>query len=818
MTTKVTAAVVVAAVLIQTGALCSCSKKEETTDDVAAPPKEITADMPWYDGKVIYVDKDIAESGVTGSWSILLGTAGDQILWSIEGYRPIDEPENPYMTEENFSIIRSFDMDGNHLCDIDASQVAKDFDPSADWCSLNRTYLEGNNLVAEVDVSMDFNFLRYKLYIDPATGEILSSEEMDSESHYFLPPIVVNGWTLMSLPIYSDPESWDPDSVNLEVTSPQGETTNFDLLEAFPQYKINSVDSALWAGDNKILVTAYDSLSFFELSLLLDLDTMTFTEVTDDPEYGWLSAADTYKCRYADGIGNLFSDESGIKLLNMEEKKEETYLSYDYCDINRADVANLNILSLTEDHIVLGGTTYRTYSNYMEMGSVFTSGHDDAAMMVILDKAAENPHTGDTVITAATLGSAPSYPAAEAMRLFTEEDNGCVVLWDSRYIYENLYGSLNTFIGSDDDPMSAAMTLRDSVMTNLNIDLMAGDGPDMILDAMGFSQLNRSDLLLDLSDVLPSDELYGNIIDAARVDGVLYQIPLSFALQGILVDAEDVDPNEKGFTFDSYLDYLYGPCNGSDPTQMNKTDFMSTCLLQMSDSIRTDSGYDFSSEGFRQAASFVAGLTISDWPEDPMMAVMYYYDDRADIDASRFITLAFAADYLRQSQGLLDSKILYGFPSAEANGPLIRATQSIAVSASTAHPDECKAFISILTGEEFQQLYASYTGLPLNPEAMRQTIIDCVDSYNRTYQQNCEWYSEAERLELGMAMQEADADDVFAHIDGYIRSAGSLGSTDSAVEAIMREELQSYFAGDKSLDEVIGIIQDRVDTFTNERG
>ena len=35
---------------------------------------------------------------------------------------------------------------------------------------------------------------------------------------------------------------------------------------------------------------------------------------------------------------------------------------------------------------------------------------------------------------------------------------------------------------------------------------------------------------------------------------------------------------------------------------------------------------------------------------------------------------------------------------------------------------------------------------------------------------------------------------------------------------IMREEIQAYFAGDKSLDEVIEIINNRARTYYGERG
>ena len=42
--------------------------------------------------------------------------------------------------------------------------------------------------------------------------------------------------------------------------------------------------------------------------------------------------------------------------------------------------------------------------------------------------------------------------------------------------------------------------------------------------------------------------------------------------------------------------------------------------------------------------------------------------------------------------------------------------------------------------------------------------------------------------------------------------------TDAAIEIIVREEIQAYFADQKTIEDVMGIIQNRVDTYMSERG
>jgi hypothetical protein len=41
---------------------------------------------------------------------------------------------------------------------------------------------------------------------------------------------------------------------------------------------------------------------------------------------------------------------------------------------------------------------------------------------------------------------------------------------------------------------------------------------------------------------------------------------------------------------------------------------------------------------------------------------------------------------------------------------------------------------------------------------------------------------------------------------------------DPAVASIVVEEMGAYFSGQKSLDDVIEVMEDRVQTFINERG
>ena len=70
---------------------------------------------------------------------------------------------------------------------------------------------------------------------------------------------------------------------------------------------------------------------------------------------------------------------------------------------------------------------------------------------------------------------------------------------------------------------------------------------------------------------------------------------------------------------------------------------------------------------------------------------------------------------------------------------------------------------------------------------------------------------------MGLPAENIDPDAFTSTLESYADSVSGIGFMDAPVQVIVSEEIQAYFAGQKSLDEVIGIIDDRVATYVNER-
>lgn len=792
--------------IMQTGLTASCSRKPEAApEQVYAPPQEITADMPWYEGKTVNIEDGYDRGLFRDIFSSVLGVANNCIIGCVQGYLISDTEFS-----ENYDVqdYRVYDIDGNHLYDFDPKEAAAEYLQDAGWMYVNSAYVEHGSFYIDVTADIDGEYKELLLLFDPASGQIVSSEETDTSSGYTYFTEKMDGWTVTAYE-YSDPEDIYDTTCSLELISPEGDKLEYAISDLYPDLQIRSVFRALYAGDHKVLLETVDRSFQSHFNLIYDLSERTMTVLPEDNEYSWLDEQGIMfltTTHYLDGIGNITASGEGIKVLDFEQRRFEMLIPYDNCDVNRSLASSAAILSMTDDRIILGTSPFQMYSDVNA---------DGPATIVILQRAASNPHAGDHILTAATFEINLSYPTAEAIRLFNREDNGALILIDPGYSFLTVASEVSSGLGSGSG--SFELQEKEAAMSKLTIDLMAGEGPDIILDAFEFRQLDRSGLLLDMTDVIPSSGLYDNIIDSSKIAGCLYQVPLSFALQGLLVNTEDIDPSVPGFTYETYPDYIYGPCNGTDPTRLSRLDFMSAGLQQAGDRIQENGTYDFGSSEFRDLAAFVNGQILPDEIEfDPMTAIPDTY--RSNLGQSNYIELTSASEYLRQTQGRINDLTMYGFPSSAPSGSRITILQSAAVSSTTEYPDDCKEFVRLLTGEEFQQLYADYAGFPINPTALREALEPDVATFNAQVEEFSRYSPDEFRLEEGLPVCMVDADELFGLFDSLIRSASGITTTDAAVEMIVREEIQAYFAGQKTLDEVIGIIQDRADTYVDERG
>lgn len=93
---------------------------------------------------------------------------------------------------------------------------------------------------------------------------------------------------------------------------------------------------------------------------------------------------------------------------------------------------------------------------------------------------------------------------------------------------------------SDDaqDPAAA----RNDALTQLNTELLAGNGPDLlILDGVNYETYAEKGLLADISDTLPLAELQQNLTEPFVKDGKVYAMPARFTVPVLIGDDGTLD-------------------------------------------------------------------------------------------------------------------------------------------------------------------------------------------------------------------------------------------------------------------------------------
>jgi ABC-type glycerol-3-phosphate transport system substrate-binding protein len=159
-----------------------------------------------------------------------------------------------------------------------------------------------------------------------------------------------------------------------------------------------------------------------------------------------------------------------------------------------------------------------------------------------------------------------------------------------------------------------------------------------------------------------------------------------------------------------------------------------------------------------------------------------------------------------------------GLPSKDGKGPSISINCSAAVSANSKEKTACIEFIKTLLSDEVQSDFVYRDGVvPVKKSAYETNSKEAVDKYNALYDRLSEIYTPTELIEYGFpwhAVDESAVDD----FETMLESCKTLSSSDPGITMILNEEMPAYFTGQKSLDEVITIINNRANTYLSERG
>ena len=163
------------------------------------------------------------------------------------------------------------------------------------------------------------------------------------------------------------------------------------------------------------------------------------------------------------------------------------------------------------------------------------------------------------------------------------------------------------------------------------------------------------------------------------------------------------------------------------------------------------------------------------------------------------------------------NRAVVGLPSFDGRGPSIEVAESVAVSAQSAAPEACMEFVFILLSDSVQEKYGMSNGFPVNKAAYDADAETYIDFQHQRVEYFGRYQTESELRSSGInpvLMDSSTADE----LRGIIEDLHGLYSNDITVNAIITEEMPAYFEGQKTLDQVIPVLEDRIQNLLNERG
>jgi len=466
---------------------------------------------------------------------------------------------------------------------------------------------------------------------------------------------------------------------------------------------------------------------------------------------------DSYQLSETNELSDTYSIKSSNLIKSDGNGEEHILLDFNNTDLSYSLYSNARIVSVEDERIIISPGVFDTD-------------------FVVLNKSDSNPNAGKQIIKAAYIEQVTAVEA-EGIRRYNNEDNSYYIVISDTYNFWNYFDQLI----SEDDYDLELIRSRSAAINQLMADIRSGEGPDIVLGGAEYCELHNNQYLVDLSSYisglnLSEEDYLANAFNASEENGAYYFLPIDVCLQGLTIRT-DSGYSEDGIEFHNYPDFVRDYCDGNDPlyvVQDRITYFnilVSSSLDLYNDS---DGRISFDNSEFRELASYL-------YDNIPEMIIF----NKSRVTYS--VLQGFAADYMMYGPSLAEIKLI-GLPSCDGRSASYIASSAVSITTCSSCCDGGQELIQELLSDDVQE-YSDH--IPVNKAA----LIECINEY--------------------------DSDDLIDQhvIDNYvdmINSGDHYYSTYYTITRILSEEIQAYLKGQKNLDDVIEIIDNRVSLLIGE--
>lgn len=377
----------------------------------------------------------------------------------------------------------------------------------------------------------------------------------------------------------------------------------------------------------------------------------------------------------------------------------------------------------------------------------------------------------------------------------------------------------------------------------LKADILAGNVPDILIADESFSAatyMNKgifADLYtyIDKDESLSRDKFLPNILSACELNGKLYELPTGIYLFGMVGEKSKI-AEFGGLTMREFAEKVAALPEGVQFVRDgdNSRDQMLRMLffINYADFIDDAVGKcDFDNDDFRALLEFVKTVPEKSLWDDPNFNSETYdwdaydnmYKDGKAIAQISGLTDFFGFEDMSYTFGTMETDIV-GLPSKDRNGFAFSATQlKFLISAKSPFADESWKFVRQFFADDVQN--ALNYGFPVTVSALdaaKQAALDKIASRDAEGKEATGEIVGYQISDDGVTIPiydqgmryETPAD--VEHIYDIVLSVKKQLGYDESIYNVIMEEASAFFSGEKSVEEVTKLINNRVGIILTE--
>lgn len=363
-------------------------------------------------------------------------------------------------------------------------------------------------------------------------------------------------------------------------------------------------------------------------------------------------------------------------------------------------------------------------------------------------------------------------------------------------------------------------------LARMNAELAGNNCPD-IIDLSGgvdFEQAVSKGIFADLSPYMEKsgtfqmEDYQENIFNIYSREGKLYGIVPRFVLSALVGSAEKLKNIER-WNLEELLAFT------KQYPDAKLLDGVSDLILWMLTSTNMDKYMDWETgKCFFDQKDFISVLEYANTFEKE---IDYQNENRIGthegIQSGKYLMMNHYFYQVRDIQvmkGMFDGPVkIVGFPVDEGNGICVSPNLGMGMSQRSKNKEGVWEFMSYFLGDEYQnRTEGNFNyGLPVKKSAIdlfcnraMEQLYTTDENGNRIEQTSSHGYDD-----LSVTIRAATKEEVDQFKD-IINRADTMLSESTQMDKIIKEEVGGYFSGQKTVEEVVKIIQNRMQVYMNE--